>query len=93
MPSRPPSTVSGAITRCNSTGAPVHYLTYTHPGLDYDGTGGSTETPTITFTIEDSSYTNDLQKFGLLGAAASVVNGSASGSASIFDGIGGVVGA
>ena len=56
-------------------------MTYIEPGLDGDGSGGTTESSTITFTIEDSSYTTDAQRYALLGAAASAINGSASGKA------------
>lgn len=79
--SRCPSTVPGAITQCNSTGSPVDYVTYIQPGLNGDGIDGSTQSSKITFTVEDSSYTTDAQRYALLGAAASAVNGSASGSA------------
>ena len=81
MLSKCPSPVPGQITQCNSTGAPVDYVTYVLPGLDGDGSGGSTESSTVTFTIEDSSYTTDAQRHALLGAAASAINGSASGKA------------
>lgn len=81
MLSKCPSPVPGQITQCNSTGAPVDYVTYVLPGLDNNGSGGTTESSTVTFTIEDSSYTTDAQRDAMLGAAASAINGSASGKA------------
>ena len=76
----PPS--AGVKTSCSSDGSPVDNVEYVQSATDGDTTsGGEIEEATVTFTIEDSSYTSAGQKLAMLGAAAQAINGSATGKA------------